>query len=197
MTNFIITIPADNMDEPLRQLLSKYQSKGLLTIEESKSVDLTANQRPAKPAKQPPLPSAFVEAVKAVARRAAKQNGKRLPTNDRGHETTYRFHLDAKRMCDAMDVLLKDHEPLLAAMLDGKQRADSVNLLPPFIGELINQNNFCSASTVRKKDLVPAFDAYYGRKISSVQTRLSKSVARMPAAAKVLAQLAKIAQSPG
>jgi len=197
MTNYIVTIPADNMDKVLRQLLSERQSEGQLTIELSKSVVLTSNQPPAKPAKQPPLPSAFVEAVKAVARRAAEQNGKRLPTNDRGHETTYRFHLDAKRLCDAMDVLLKDHEPLLAAMLDGKQRADGVNLLPPFIGEVVNLTIFNSPTSVRKKDLVPAFAAYFGRERPSVQTKLSKSVARMPAVSKVLAQLAKIAQSPG
>ena len=108
-------------------------------------------------------------AKKTTAKAKAVKN-----TIENGVPGKYCFWLDAKSWCDTMDKLLEEHRDVIANALEHKYQADSVNLLAPYIGEIIDLGLF-QKSRIQKTDLISSFSAYYGKPMSSVQTKLSTS----------------------
>ena len=176
MANIIISIDEEQLDNKLRKLLAERQSKGLLTVERVEVTNYLVTpptKRGTHPRKKP-RPEDFVGAVKYIANHAALQNGQTLTIIVNGLPTKYCFWLDNEKWCDTMDKLLEDHRDVLDAALERKFRADSVNLLAAYVGEIIDLGLF-QKTRIQKTDLIKSFSAYYGKPMSSVQTKLSTS----------------------
>ena len=92
-----------------------------------------------------------------------------------GIPSTNIFWIDAEKWCEVMDRLLAEHRDVIQAALEHKQRADSVNLLAPYVGEVIGLKLFQKRPGIQKIDMLKSFSAYYGELKSSVQTKLSTS----------------------
>ena len=171
-----ITIGEENLDNKLRKLLAERQSEGLLTVELVEVTDyvVTPPTKRGTERRRNPQPDEFVRAVKYIVNHAAMQNNQVKNTIENGVSGKYCFWLDAKSWCDTMDKLLEEHRDVIANALEHKYQADSVNLLAPYIGEIIDLGLF-QKSRIQKTDLISSFSAYYGKPMSSVQTKLSTS----------------------
>lgn len=171
-----ITIDEANLDNKLRKLLAERQSDGLLSVERVEVTDYKVAPPTKRGTKRrrDPQPEDFVEAVKYIANHAALQNDNLKDTIVNGVPTKYCFWLDAKSWCATMDKLLAEHRDVIADVLGSRYHADAVNLLAPFVGEIIGLGLF-QKTRIQKKDLIPSFSAYYGKPMASVQTKLSTS----------------------
>lgn len=166
-----------NLDDKLRQILAERQREGLLTVERVVTNEYKVKISPKGGSKhrKSPRPEDFVKAVKLIVRHAAQQNDKPMNTIVDGIPLTYHFWLDAAKWCEVMNRLLAEHRDVIEAVLEHKQRADSVNLIAPFIGEIIGLKLFQKRPGIQKVDMLKSFRAYYGEVKSSVQSRLSTS----------------------
>lgn len=176
MGNIVITIAEENLDNKLRRMLAERQSEGLLTVEQVVVTNykvVPPTKRGTKP-QMKPQPEKFVEAVKFVVNHAALQNNQVKTIIVKGVPTRYCFWLDNEGWCKAMDKLLAEHRDLIVDALEHKYQADSVNLLAPFIGEIIGLGLF-QKTPIQKTDLLKSFTAYYNKPMASVRTKLSTS----------------------
>lgn len=172
-----ITIDEENLDNKLRKLLAERQREGLISVERVEITEYKVKP-PTKKGNNPrtsPRPEVFVAAVKFIVSHAAKQNGQLIETCDRGIASSYCFWLDDEAWCQVMDKLLAKHRDVIEAALEHKQRADSVNILAPYIGEVIGLHLFQKSPWIQKVDLLKSFTAYYGKSMTSVRTKLSTS----------------------
>ena len=177
MVELKITISEEALDNKFRKILAERQREGVITVERVESTNYFVKP-PTKKGDKPrnsPRPEDFVTAVKFIVSHAAKQNGKLLETCDRGNVGSYRFWLDDKAWCQVMDKLLANHRDVIEAALEHKQRADSVNILAPFIGEVIGLHLFQKSPWIQKVDMFKSFTAFYGKPMASVRTKLSTS----------------------
>ena len=177
MERIIISINEQNLDNKLRQILAERQREGLLTVERvvTSDYDVKPPQKRGDIQRKSPRPEDFVSAVKFIVNHAAQQNDKMLNRIDNHVNGTYRFWLNANDWCEVMDRLLADNREVIEAALEHKQRADSVNLLAPYVGEIIGLKLFQLPQGIQKTDLLRSFTAYYGKSLSSVQSKLSTS----------------------
>lgn len=178
----MITIDEENLDNKLRKILAERQREGVITVERVEITDYILRP-PTKKGDKPlnsPRPEDFVTAVKSIVKHAAKQNGQLIETFDRGIVGSYRFWLDERAWCQVMDKLLANHRDVIEAALEHKQRADSVNILAPYIGEVIGLHLFQKSPWIQKVDLLKSFTAYFGKPMASVRTKLSTSYPDWP-----------------
>ena len=182
MVEIRITIGEANLDNKLRKILAERQQEGLLNVERVEITDYRLGLPTQKDEKRrmSPLPEDFVAAVKFIVKHAAKQNNQMLNRIDNHVNGTYRFWLNANDWCEVMDRLLAENREVIEASLEHKQRADSVNLLAPYIGEIIGLKLFQLPQGIQKTDLLRSFTAYYGKSLSSVQPKLSTSYPDWP-----------------
>lgn len=177
MVELKITIREEDLDNKLRKILAIRQREGVLNIERVETTNYKMKP-PTKKGYKPrssPRPEDFVAAIKFIAKHAAKQNGQLIETCDRGIASSYCFWLDYEAWCKVMDKLLANHRDVIEAVLEHKQRADGVNILAPYVGEVIGLHLFQKSPWIQKVDLLKSFTAYYGRSLSSVRTKLSTS----------------------
>ena len=118
---------------------------------------------------------ADVSARASIVRHAAKQNNQLLSIIDNHVVSSYCFWLDAEAWCSVMDKLLAEHRDVIESVLDRKQRADSVTLLAPYVGEIVGLKLFQRPQGVQKVDLIKSFSAFYGKPMTSIQQKLSTS----------------------
>lgn len=181
MADLIITVSEENLhsNSKLLKILYECQSQGLISIErvESSPYTLKPSKKPGKEPHKTPLPEDFVRAVKSVVTLAASRNGHTIETIDRG-VGSYVFWLNAPAWCSMMDKLLERHRDLIEDMLEKKHKADSVNVLAPFIGAILDEKLFQEPQGIRKVDLIHSFTEYYGYPCASVKTQLSTSQAK-------------------
>ena len=176
MATIRITIEEEDMDNKFRKMLAERQSNGLLTVER---VEITRykvmppNKR-GKLQRMKPKPEDFVKAVKFIVKHAAQRNNEVKYIIENGKTEKYCFWLDSECFCNVMDKLLAEHRDVITAALEHKYQADSVNLLAPFLGEIIGHGLF-QKTKIQKTDLINSFSAYYGKPKPSVQTKLSTS----------------------
>ena len=177
MGKIMITIDEENLDNKLRKILAERQREGVITVERVEITDYKVKP-PTKKGYKPrnsPRPEDFVAAIKFIVTHAAKENGQLIETCDRGFVSSYCFWLDAEAWCQVMDKLLANHRDVIEAALEHKQRADSVNILAPYIGEVIGLHLFQKSPWIQKVDVIKSFTAYYGKSMTSVRTKLSTS----------------------
>lgn len=178
MTDFVITVSEENLysNHKLQTILYECQNQGLISIErvESSPYTLKLPKKSSKEPREAPLPEDFVKAVKSVVNHAASKNGSTIETIDRG-VGSYVFWLNAQAWCAMMDKLLERHRELIEDMLEKKHKADSVNVLAPFIGAILDEKLFQKKQGIRKVDLIHSFTDYYGYPQTSVKTQLSTS----------------------
>lgn len=194
MGKIVITIDEENLDSRFRMFLAERQSEGRLTVEKVVVTDykvVPPTKRGTKP-KRKPQPEKFVEAVKYVINHAALQNNQVKSTIENGVPTRYCFWLDNEGWCKAMDKLLAEHRDLIVDALEHKYQADSVNLLAPFIGEIIGLGLF-QKTPIQKTDLLKSFTAYYNKPMASVQSKLSTSYPNWAAFNNLVGEIYKLA----
>ena len=198
MGNIVITIDEKNLDSKLCKLLAERQSNGLLTVErvEVTNYKVTPPTKRGTEPRRKPKPEKFIEAVKYIIKHAALQNNQVKNIIENGVPTKYIFWLDAESWCDTMDRLLAEHRDVIADALKHKYQADGVNLLAPFIGEIIDLGLF-QKTRIQKIDLLSSFSAYYGKPMASVQTRLSTSYPDWSAFNDLVGETYKIATNMG
>ena len=177
MTDFVITVSEENLysNHKLQTILYECQNQGLISIErvESSPYTLKLPKKSSKEPREAPLPEDFVKAVKSVINYAARQNGQKINTIDGSVVGCYYFWLNATKWCVMMEKLLERHRDLIEAVLEKRQRADSVNLLASFIGAILDKGLFQKPEKIRKVDIIHSFTEYYGEAHSSVKTQLS------------------------
>ena len=183
MADILITVSEDDLysNKKLHKILLEYQNQGLFNIEkdERKPYKLKPLQKSEKEFQEQPSPEDFVKAVKFIVNHAAKKNGEQIQCIENGGKAgNYIFWLDNKGWCKMMDMLLAEHRKLIVAALKKKKKPDSVNLLAPFIGAIINKGCFQKTQIIRKIDLIPSFTEYYGKPCSSVKTQLSTTYSK-------------------
>ena len=181
MTDIVITVNEADLcsNHKMQKTLYEWQSQGLINVKRVESSPYTM-KLPKKSSKEPhqaPLPEDFVRAVKSVVTLAASRNGHTIETIDRG-VGSYVFWLNAPAWCSMMDKLLERHRELIEDMLEKKHKADSVNVLAPFIGAILDEKLFQKPQGIRKVDLIHSFTEYYGYSYTSVKTQLSTSQAK-------------------
>jgi len=176
MGKIVVTIDEKHLDIKLRKFLAERQSIGQLTIEyvEVTNYKMTPPTKRGTEPRKKPQPEKFVEAVKYIVNHASLQNNQVKNTIENGVPSKYCFWLDAERWCKTMDTLLAEHRDIIEDALENKYQADSVNLLAPYIGEIIDLGLF-QKTRIQKKDLLSSFSTYYGKPMASVQTKLSTS----------------------
>ena len=182
MVELRITIREEALDNKLCKILAERQREGVITVERVETTDYILKP-PTKKGYKPhssPRPEDFVAAIKFIAKHAAKQNGQLIETCDRGVIGSYRFWLDDKAWCQVMDKLMANHRDVIEAALEHKQRADSVNIIAPYIGEVIGLHLFQKSPWIAKVDLLKSFTTFYGKPMTSVQTKLSTSYPDWP-----------------
>ena len=196
MGKIMITIDEENLDNKLRKILAERQREGVITIERVETTNYVVKP-PTKKGDKPhssPRPEDFLAAIKFIVRHAAKQNGQLIETSDRGIVGSYRFWLEDEAWCQVMDELLANHRDVIEAVLEHKQRADSVSILAPYIGEVIGLHLFQKSPWIQKVDLLKSFTAYYGKSLSSVQAKLSTSYPRWHSFNELVDKTLKIAR---
>ena len=142
-----------------------------------------ANQKPqpeieavmAQPKKEPaPInkeKDSFHQRVKDIICKAATKNGQRIETFAKGHERSYIFHVDAELFCEAMDVLLTEHEGMVEEFLDGNLHSTQLSKVCFFIGRVVEMH-LINDKDLQLTDLLFAFEDYYPSK-STIRTKLS------------------------
>lgn len=165
------------MDAPFLKLLAERQSAGIIDVQRVEISDYKVKPPLKKGGlrRKSPRPEDFAAAVKAIVRHAAKQNNQLLSIVDNHVASSYSFWIDDEAWCSVMDKLLAERRDIIEAVLERKQRADSVTLLAPYIGEIIGLKLFQRPQGVQKTDLIKSFSVYYGQPMASVQPKLSTS----------------------
>lgn len=182
MVELVITIREDALDNKLRKILAERQHEGVITVKRVETTNYVVKP-PTKKGDKPhssPRPEDFVAAIKFIIKHAAKQNGQLIETCDRGIVGSYRFWLNDEAWCQVMDELLANHRDVIEAALEHKQRADSVSILAPYVGEVIGLHLFQKSPWIQKIDLLKSFSVFYGVPKTSVRTKLSTSYPDWP-----------------
>lgn len=137
-----------------------YSPSGLITISKEIQEAARINQG-----------ELFIDRVKRIVIKASEQNGKILKMYARGSESEYKFCIDAKRFCDAVDKLATDHEDKLKSYLGGDLCNINVSKVAQFIGMVVRMN-IINNNLIQLKDVATAFSDYY-KNPTTVKAKLS------------------------
>ena len=111
----------------------------------------------------------FVERVKTIMRKAATKNGEIMKSYARGHESEYKFNVNADAFCKAMDDMMAGYSDKLKEMLGGTLETVQVSKVCLFIGQVIRMH-VINDEKLQAVDLLFAFEDYY----DSLQTVRAK-----------------------
>lgn len=115
----------------------------------------------------------FVDRVKQIMLKAEDRNGENIEFEDSKHnKCTYKFRIEGKLFVKVMDEVKEKYPKLILGYLDGKtgDNAIGVTKVCPFIGRIVDMQIF-NDSSLRKKDLEPAFQFVFGEKNEKGQNR--------------------------
>lgn len=79
----------------------------------------------------------FVNRVKDIVTKAAEKNGQQIDAKPNGWSVPYIYNIDAKRICDIMDDLRKNHERYITNVIKVYPNPVGTTLIGAFIGKIL------------------------------------------------------------
>lgn len=115
----------------------------------------------------------FTDACTAVANAMEALNGQTLTVNLKGVPKDYTFHFDAVQFVDNLLNFSIESSDFVEDQLSDSQKPDGVSLVAMFMGVVIDEHLYNSATSLHKVSLLPVFQKLYPGS-TSARTRLSR-----------------------
>lgn len=102
----------------------------------------------------------FVNRVKDIVTKAAEKNGQQIEAKPNGWSLPYIYNIEARRICDIMDDLRKNHESYITNVINVYQNPVGTTLIGAFIGRILKIEGL-ACSKLQYSDLNFALKYFY------------------------------------
>ncbi len=102
----------------------------------------------------------FVNRVKDIVTKAAEKNGQQIYAKPNGWSVPYIYNIDARRICDIMDDLRKNHERYITNVIKVYPNPVGTTLIGAFIGRILKIEGL-ACSKLQYSDLNFAIKYFY------------------------------------